>query len=95
MLSRFVIAFIPRSKHLLASWLQSPSYKFSLFFFFGCFIFLFECHLDKLRIRYLLIIKVGILFRQRSIGIRLGFPCGSDGKESVYNTRDLGSVPGL
>ena len=24
MLSRFVIAFIPRSKHLLISWLQSP-----------------------------------------------------------------------
>ena len=25
MLSRLVIAFIPRSKHLLISWLQSPS----------------------------------------------------------------------
>ena len=25
MLSRFVIAFLPRSKHLLMSWLQSPS----------------------------------------------------------------------
>ena len=25
MLSRFVIAFFPRSKHLLTSWLQSPS----------------------------------------------------------------------
>ena len=25
MLSRFVIAFLPRSKHLLVSWLQSPS----------------------------------------------------------------------
>ena len=25
MLSRFVIAFSPRSKHLLISWLQSPS----------------------------------------------------------------------
>ena len=25
MLSRFIIAFIPRSKHLLISWLQSPS----------------------------------------------------------------------
>ena len=24
MLSRFVIAFLPRSKHLLVSWLQSP-----------------------------------------------------------------------
>ena len=27
MLSRLVIAFIPRSKHLLISWLQSPSAK--------------------------------------------------------------------
>ena len=25
----------------------------------------------------------------------LGFPCGSAGKESAYNARDLGSVPGL
>ena len=25
----------------------------------------------------------------------LGFPCGSDGKESACNTGDLGSVPGL
>ena len=25
MLSRFVIAFLPRRKHLLISWLQSPS----------------------------------------------------------------------
>ena len=25
MLSRFAIAFLPRSKHLLISWLQSPS----------------------------------------------------------------------
>ena len=25
MLSRFVIAFLPSSKHLLISWLQSPS----------------------------------------------------------------------
>ena len=25
MLSRFVIAFVPTSKHLLISWLQSPS----------------------------------------------------------------------
>ena len=25
----------------------------------------------------------------------LGFPCGSAGKESACNVRDLGSVPGL
>ena len=28
MLSRFVIAFLPRSKRLLISWLQSPSIVF-------------------------------------------------------------------
>ena len=28
MLSRFVIAFLPRSKHLLISWLQSPTAVF-------------------------------------------------------------------
>ena len=25
----------------------------------------------------------------------MGFPCGSDGKESTCNARDLGSIPGL
>ena len=25
----------------------------------------------------------------------LGFPCGSDGKESACNSGDLGSIPGL
>jgi len=25
----------------------------------------------------------------------LGFPCGSAGKESACNVRDLGSIPGL
>ena len=24
----------------------------------------------------------------------MGFPCGSDGKESAFNAADLGSVPG-
>ena len=32
MLSRLVITFLPRSKHLLMSWLQSPSSDFSNFF---------------------------------------------------------------
>ena len=25
----------------------------------------------------------------------MGFPCGSAGKESAYDVRDLGSIPGL
>ena len=27
--------------------------------------------------------------------MKLGFPCGSAGKESACNARDLGSIPGL
>jgi len=27
--------------------------------------------------------------------VLLGFPCGSAGKESTCNVRDLGSIPGL
>ena len=29
------------------------------------------------------------------IGQTMGFPGGSDGKESTYNVGDLGSIPGL
>ncbi|KAB0349377.1 hypothetical protein FD754_014234 [Muntiacus muntjak] len=36
MLSRLVITFLPRSKHLLISWLQSPS----TMFFWNCLAFL-------------------------------------------------------
>ena len=34
MLSRFVIVFLPRSKHLFISWLQSPSAVILEIFFF-------------------------------------------------------------
>ena len=30
-----------------------------------------------------------------STPVFLGFPCGSAGKESAHNARDLGSIPGL
>ena len=30
-----------------------------------------------------------------STPVLLGFPCGSAGKESAYNARDLGLIPGL
>ena len=29
------------------------------------------------------------------MAIYMGFPCGSDGKESACNAGDLGSIPGL
>ena len=40
MLSRFVITFLPKSKHLLISWLQSPSADsvLSLFYFLHVFL---------------------------------------------------------
>ena len=30
-----------------------------------------------------------------NLAMSLGFPCGSVGKESTCNVRDLGSIPGL
>ena len=47
MLPRFVVAFLPRSKHLLISWLQSPTAvilelkKIKSVFLFFCFTFIF------------------------------------------------------
>ena len=54
MLFRFVIAFLPRSKHLLTSWLQSSStvildpkntiqgtIRLKLFYFYVCFFFMY------------------------------------------------------
>ena len=49
-LSRFVIAFLPRIKHLLISWLQSPSAvilkpkKNQFYHYFCCFFFPAICH---------------------------------------------------
>ena len=31
----------------------------------------------------------------REVQRAMGFPCGSAGKESTCNVRDLGSIPGL
>ena len=38
-----------------------------------------------------------ILWRRNRLPtpVFLGFPCGSGGKESAYNTGDLGLIPGL
>ena len=46
MLSRLVIAFLPRSKHLLSSWLQSPAKKSFLAYFWNdvSIISLHICH---------------------------------------------------
>ena len=49
MLSRFIIAFLPRRKHLLISWLQLPSAVIleeenKVSHHFHCFPYLFTCH---------------------------------------------------
>ena len=31
----------------------------------------------------------------RSLGISVGFPSGSDGKDSAYSAGELGSIPGV
>jgi len=33
--------------------------------------------------------------KRTDLNIPLGFSCGSDGKESICNVGDLGSIPGL
>ena len=38
---------------------------------------------------------VTINFIVTYLNISLGFSCGSDGKESICNVGDLGSIPGL
>ena len=35
------------------------------------------------------------VYRSRSILCLMSFPGGSDGKESSWNTEDVGSIPGL
>ena len=35
------------------------------------------------------------IFTTSQISISMGFPGGSDGKESVCNAEDMGSIPGL
>ena len=37
---------------------------------------------------------VGFFFLNQEYGCLTGFHGGSDGKESVYNTGDQGSIPG-
>ena len=43
MLSRLVITFLPRSKRLLISWLQSPSAVILEHYYFKIFIYLSAC----------------------------------------------------
>ena len=100
MQSSLVIAFLPRSKHLLISWLQSPSavilepkkIKSVTVFIVSPSI----CH--EVMGPDAMIFLFGILSFKPAFSLSsftFDFPGGSDSKASVYNVGDLGSIPGL
>ena len=133
MLSRLVITFLPRSKRLLISWLQSPSavilegpppnkvydcfHSFSIYlpwsdgtrchdlsflnvefkptFLLSSFTFIKKLFsfssLSSIRVVSSAYLRLLML----SIHIFLYLNCGSDGRESVCNAGDPGSVSGL
>ena len=82
-LSKWVITFLPRSKRLLISWLQSPS----------------AVILEHPKIKSDTVSTVSHLFPIKRCRlptpIFLGFPGGSDGKGSTCKVGDLGLIPGL
>ena len=88
MLSMFVLAFLPRSKCLFISWLQSPSatileprkIKSVTISAFSPSI----CH------EVICVYMYFFFFYQR-----ISFPDGSDGKESTFTAGDPGSIPAL
>ena len=99
MLSRMVITFLPKSKHLLISWLQSPSavilepkkIKSVTVFIVSPSI----CH--EVMGPDAMIFLFGILSFKPAFSLSsftFDFPGGSDSKASVYNVGDLGSIPG-
>ena len=82
MLSRLVITFLPRSKHLLISWLQSPS----------------AVILEPKEIKSVTVFIVSLSIFHEVMGpdaMILVFPGGLDGKTSAYNAGDPGSIPAL
>ena len=108
-LSRFVIAFLPRSNCLLILWLQSPSAVIlepkKIKSVTVCTFPLSICHEvmgldDMIFIFWMLSFKPAFSFSsftltKRVFSSSLGFPGGSAGKESICNAGDLGSIPGL
>jgi len=59
-------------------------------------IFIVICqHYTRLLINYIYSYIYIYLSSYCNIYTHTGFPCGSAGKESAWNVRDLGSIPGL
>ena len=81
MLSRLVITFLPRSKGLLISWLQSPSTVI--------------LEPPKIKSITVSIVSPSICIKWWDQMPWSQFSGGSAGKESTFNAGDLGSIPGL
>ena len=81
MLSRLVITFLPRSKHLLISWLQSPSAVI--------------LEPPKIKSDTVSTVSPSIFHKVMGPDAMIFIFCGSVGKESACSAGDLGSIPGL
>ena len=103
MLSRLVVTFLPRSKHLLISWLQSPSAVIleppppnKVCHFFHCFPSI--CH-EVMEPDAMIVVFWMMSFKTAvslcSFTLIKETPGSSAGQESVCKAGDLGSIPGL
>ena len=100
MLSRLVITFLPRSKRLLISWLQSPSAvilepkkglsKCRLVIIFVILLFVPMWCYPVGMFPVPLEVELGTI-----IGLKLGLPWWLSGKESACNAKKQGLIPGL
>ena len=62
----------------------------------GCNTFFFETQIRSQSFwRQFFWIMSGSHLNWRSLGISVGFPSGSDGKDSDYSAGELGSIPGV
>ena len=106
MLSRLVIAYLPRSKHLLISWLQSPSAMISepkkiksvTVSIASPSIYHEVMGLADMILVFCMLSLGSVLYMvgdlAAPLGSAQGFHDGSDGKESSCNAGDTGSIPG-
>ena len=101
-LSSFVVAFLPRSKHLLISWLQSASsvisqpkkIKFLTVSIISPSIY-HEMMGSDAMILVLWMLSFKSAFSLSSLSLRVSYLLnGSDGKASIYNAGDPGSILG-
>jgi len=96
-MSTFLIAFLPKSKCLLISWLQSPSAVIlepsKIKSVTISIIFPFVCH-EVLGLDVMILVFWMLSFKS-AFSLSYSFPCAPAAKESACNAGSLGSIPGL